>query len=194
MRTFVLGFIVAVIVLGAAIFCYIRFGFVDPRASIPVGSLEKKLAMPALDASVERRAPEVKNPLEANLANLVAGMKIYQASCAGCHGDIHQPHGAFGDALYPRAPQFLEDTPDMPENQNFYIVRHGIRFSGMPANEKTLNEQQTWEVVTFLSQIDKLPPQVTEQWKTLAAAAAQPDSSSQPSSPPPSSADRMHMQ
>lgn len=189
MRTFVLGLIVATVIIGVAGYCYIRFGFVDPRADIPVGTAESKLAMPALDASVDRRAPEVKNPVEVNDANLAAGMKIYQANCAGCHGDVHQPHGAFGTALYPRAPQFLEDAPDMADNQNFYIVRHGIRFSGMPASEKILNEQETWQVVTFLRQMDKLPPQVSQQWKALASAAAQAD----PSSQPPSSTDKMQM-
>jgi mono/diheme cytochrome c family protein len=189
MRAFILGLIVAVVVIGVAGYCYIRFGFVDPRADIPVGALESKLAMPALDASVDRRAPEVKNPMEVNEPNLVAGMKIYQSNCAGCHGDIHQPHGTFGTSLYPRAPQFLDDAPDMADNENFYIVRNGIRFSGMPASEKILSEQQTWQVVTFLSQIDKLPPQVSAQWKALADAAAQAD----PSSQPPSSTDKMQM-
>ncbi len=180
----------AALLIGAAAFCYIRFGFVDPRADIPVGALERSLAMPALDAAVDRRAPDVKNPLQANQANLTAGMKIYQTNCAGCHGDIHQPHGTFGDALYPRAPQFLEDAADMPDNQNFYIVKNGIRFSGMPANGKILNTQQIWQVTTFLSHMDKLPPEVSEQWKALAGASAQADSPAQPSS----SAERMRMQ
>src|ERR1700679_1584723 len=99
MRSFLLGFIGAIIVVGLGMFAYIRLGFVDPRADIPVGALESELAMPALDAAVDRRAPEAKNPVEANEANLVAGMKIYQTNCAGCHGDIHEPHATFGDSL-----------------------------------------------------------------------------------------------
>jgi mono/diheme cytochrome c family protein len=189
MRNFLLGFIAAVVLVGVAVFAYIRFGFVDPRADMPVGVLESKLAMPALDAAVDRRAPDVKNPLEANEANLAAGMKIYQTNCAGCHGDIHQPHSEFGDALYPHAPQFLEDAPDMPENQNFYIIQHGIRLSGMPANEKSLSGQQTWLVTTFLSHMDKLPQAVSDQWKALAGGAAQQDSTSHSSS----SMDKMDM-
>jgi mono/diheme cytochrome c family protein len=125
--------------------------------------------MPALDASVRRRAPEARNPIDATDVNLVAGMKVYQNSCAGCHGDIHQPHTVFGASFYPRAPQFMEDTPDMPENQNFYIIQHGIRLSGMPAWRSTLKDEEMWQVTTFLSHMDKLPPQVAEQWKAMAA-------------------------
>ena len=57
----------------------------------------------------------------------------------------------------------------MPENQNFYIVQHGIRLSGMPAWKETLSEQQTWQATTFLSHMDKLPVQVLDAWKTAAS-------------------------
>lgn len=88
MLKFLLGFAVAVVVVLAAGFSYVRFGFVDPRADIPVGWLERKIAMPALDAAVDRRAPEAHNPLQPADDNLIAGMKTYQANCASCHGDI----------------------------------------------------------------------------------------------------------
>ena len=46
----------------------------------------------------------------------------------------------------------------MADNQNFYIIQHGIRWTGMPAWNKTLNENQAWQMVTFLGHIEKLPP------------------------------------
>jgi len=170
MLKFLLGFAVAVVVVVTAGFCYVRFGFVDPRADLPVDWLESKIAMPALDAAVDRRAPETHNPLQPTDDNLTAGMKIYQSNCAGCHGDIQHSHAAFGDGFYPRAPQFVEDAPDMPENQNFYIVQHGIRLSGMPAWKGALSEQETWQVTTFLSHMEKLSPQVSVEWKKAAGS------------------------
>ena len=166
MLRFLIGFVTAVGLVLLALFCYVRFGFVDPRADLEPGSLETKLAMPALDASVERRAPEVKNPVQLNEENLLVGMKVYQAGCAGCHGDISHPHSAFGDSFYPRAPQFVEDAPDMPEKQNFFIIQHGVRLSGMPGWRTSLKESEMWQVTTFLSHMDKLPPQVLAAWKT----------------------------
>ena len=168
MLKFLLGFAVAVVVVLTAGFCYVRFGFVDPRADLPVDWLESRIAMPALDSAVDRRAPETHNPIQPTDANLIAGMKIYQSNCAGCHGDIQHSHSTFGDAFYPRAPQFVEDAADMPENQNFYIIQHGVRLSGMPAWKGGLSEQETWQVTTFLSQMEKLPPQVSAEWKTAA--------------------------
>ena len=178
MRKVFLGFVIAVVVVLGAGFLCVRFGLMDPRADIPVNSLERRIAMPSLDAAVDRRAPEVQNPVQPTDANLIAGMKVYQANCASCHGDIHHPHGMLADALYPRAPQFVEDTADMPENQNFYIIQHGIRLSGMPAWKQVLNEQEMWQVTAFLSHMDKLPPHVSDAWK--AAAGGSPKENTSP--------------
>jgi len=172
MRRFWLGFVVAVIVVVAAEYVYVRFGFLNPRADITENTVEKAVAMPALDASVDRRAPDVKNPIPPTDDNLTAGMRLFQTNCSSCHGDIHRPDGIFAEALYPRAPQFVKDAPDMPENQNFYIIQHGVRLSGMPAWDKILTQEQMWQLTTFLSHMDKLPPQVAGQWKQLAAAGS----------------------
>jgi thiosulfate dehydrogenase len=183
MIRFLTGFLTAVVLVLLVVFCYVRFGFVDPRADTEPGSLETKLAMPALDASVDRRAPDVKNPIQLNEENLLAGMKIYQSDCAGCHGDISHSHSPFGDSFYPRAPQFVEDAPDMPENQNFYIIQHGVRLSGMPGWKTSLKESEMWQVTTFLSNMDKLPPHVLAAWKTAAAepgAAVSADAGAKP--------------
>jgi thiosulfate dehydrogenase len=176
MRKFVVGFVVAIVVVFLAGFCYVRLGFFDPRADIAVGSLESKIAMPSLDAAIDRRAPQSQNPVQPTEANLTAGIKVYQANCASCHGDVGHPHGALAEALYPRAPQFVEDAPDMPENQNYYIIAHGIRLSGMPAWKQVLSEQEMWQVTTLLSHMDKLPPQVSDAWKAMAGGSLKAES------------------
>ena len=177
MRKYLLGFefglgfgvaVVAGVFVLLAVFIYVRFGFLDMRADIPVNPVEKAIAMPSLDASVGRRAPKVQDPISPTDANLTTGMNIYQSNCSMCHGDIDRPHGKFADVLYPLSPQFVEQAPDMPANQNFFIIQHGIRWTGMPAWKQSLSDQQMWQVTTFLSHMDKLPPQVSAQWKTIA--------------------------
>ncbi len=165
MRNFIIGFFVAVILLVGGMYAYVRQGHVDPRADIPVSSFEKNQAMAALDSSIDRRSPETKNPVAADEANLTAGIKLYQSNCSGCHGDITHAESPLSESFYPRAPQFMHDAPDMPENQNFYLIKHGIRWSGMPAWEHVMTDQQIWQVVTFLSHMDKLSAPMQEQWK-----------------------------
>ena len=71
----------------------------------------------------------------------------------------------------------------MPENQNFYIIQHGIRLSGMPAWKGTFSEQEIWQVTTFLSHMDKMSPQVATEWK-IASAGTQAAGSSPVASKP----------
>ena len=69
-------------------------------------------------------------------------------------------------ALYPPAPNLISDPPEDPEWHIFYAVRTGIRYTGMPAWEKTLSQQDIWKVTALLSHLNKLPPTVQEYWKT----------------------------
>ena len=63
----------------------------------------------------------------------------------------------------------MKRTPDMPDNQNFYITKHGVRLTGMPAWGKLYDDDKLWKVTTFLSHMDKLPPAVDQEWKNPAA-------------------------
>jgi len=114
----------------------------------------------------------MKNPISPTDENLIAGMRLYQTNCSSCHGDIQRPDGMFAEAFYPRAPQFVKDPPDMPENQNFYILQHGVRLSGMPAWNRILTKQEIWQLTTFLSHMDTLSPQIATQWKHAATPGA----------------------
>ena len=53
----------------------------------------------------------------------------------------------------------------MPENQNFYIIRHGIRWSGMPAWKNVLSDNDTWKLTALLSHLNKLPSAVQQEWQ-----------------------------
>jgi len=60
----------------------------------------------------------------------------------------------------------------MADNQTFYIVQHGIRWTGMPSWNKTLTENQTWQIVAFLGHIGKLPPAAQKELEPVQAPPA----------------------
>ncbi len=167
MRNFFLGIVVTLAVLAGGAYSYLRMGFLDLRADLHPSAFEKHQAMSFMDACTDRHAPDQKNPIQPTETNLLDGMKLYRDHCAMCHGAPDHPEKKFGHPFYPPAPQFMvmEDMPDMPENQNFYIIRHGVRWTGMPAWRNTLNDGEIWKLVTFLGHMDKLPPSVEEEWK-----------------------------
>lgn len=168
MRNFLIGFAAAIVLLVGGFYAYARLGFIDPRADVPVSSLEENQAMAILDSSIGRRAADTKNPVPADDANLTEGMKLYQSNCAACHGNINHAESSLADSFYPRAPQFQHDKPDMEENENFYLIKNGIRWSGMPAWKQSLTDWQIWQISAFLDHMDKLPASVEQQWRTVA--------------------------
>ncbi len=171
MKAFLFGVILTVFALIAGGYFLLKSGRVSFSADDEPSATEEHLAMSAVDASTERNAPEIKNPLAADEGNLVAGAKLYLDHCAGCHGVPTNPESQFGRSFNPAVPAFFKDAPDMPENQNFYIIQHGIRWSGMPAWKNTLNETQTWQLVTFLSNVQKLPPAARNELELTPGAA-----------------------
>ena len=163
MKGFLFGIILTLFVLAAGGYFLLKSGRVSFNADQEPSATEQHLAMAAVDASTERNAPEQKNPVPTDEADLVAGAHLYLNHCAGCHGLPSNPESQFGRSFNPPVPAFFKDPPDMPENQNFYIIQHGIRWTGMPAWSKTLNDGQIWQLVTFLSNVQKLPPAVLKE-------------------------------
>lgn len=174
MRGFIFGIVFTALVGVAGGFFYLKQGYMNFQADQKPSTMERKLALSAVDASTERHAPEVKNPSAPTEQNLTEGARLYMNHCAGCHGIPSNRATQFGKSFNPPVPQFFSDAPDMPENQNFYITQHGIRFSGMPAWGGTLSENQIWLLVTFMSNIEKLPPVALKELEPTGTAANAP--------------------
>jgi len=118
----------------------------------------------ALNASVARQAPRVQNPLSPSSEVLRAGLKVYRNGCSRCHGDFQKPSHWGTTAFYPRVPQFALNPPDKPDWQIFWIVKSGVRYSGMGAWDREISDEKIWQVVTFLSRLRNLPPDVQTDW------------------------------
>lgn len=177
MRNFVLGILFAIAVLLLTGIGLALLGFLPTRANTSPSKMESRLAMSALDSSVERHAPRVHNPLPPTDENLIDGMKIYTMNCAGCHGGIDRKPVAFGRSFYPPAPNLILVPDDDPEWHIYYIIHNGVRLAGMPAWDKTLSDADMWKVTAFLSRIEKLPPAVQEFWKKNSGASPPAESS-----------------
>jgi mono/diheme cytochrome c family protein len=132
------------------------------------------LAMSALDASMDRHAPRTTSPILPTDENLIDGMKIYTMNCALCHGTLDRKPSPLEKSFYPPPPQVILDPLDDPEWHLFYAIRTGVRYSGMPAWNKALGEQNIWKVTAFLSHVEKLPPAVQDYWKKAYGTVPQP--------------------
>ena len=168
LKGFVIGIVFTLAALAAAGYAVLRTGTIPAGADAGPLPFERWAAGTSLHATLVRDAPKGPNPVPLNEANLIAGIQLYAKNCAFCHGP------AQGDAAMtpiaqgenPGPPQLATETvTDDPESWTFWKIKNGIRWSGMPAWQGTLNDHQIWTIALFLKHIDKLPPAAQQVWQ-----------------------------
>jgi mono/diheme cytochrome c family protein len=65
---------------------------------------------------------------------------------------------AVGAALYPHPPNLAQQDPPDPRRA-FWVIKHGIKMSAMPAWEKSLDDAAIWEVVSFVRTMPGMTPE-----------------------------------
>ncbi len=167
-----IGVVLTVAVAAAALYLCVEFGLVPANADARPSRFEGWVARTSLHATLARDAKNLANPLPANDTVLLAGVKIYAADCAVCHGDATGRPTLVGYGLYQRGPTLgrygVEDDPD---GVIYWKVTHGIRFTGMPSFARTLSDTQRWQVSTFLKHMKALPPAARRAWRAVHVAA-----------------------
>jgi len=112
--------------------------------------------------SIETRLGSIKPQLQATPAMIEAGAKHYAALCAGCHLAPGQFKSDLRIGLYPHPPNLAQE--EMQESRRaFWIVKHGIKMSAMPAWGKTLDDDAIWDVVAFVRKMPNLTPEEYQQ-------------------------------
>src|SRR6202166_3446707 len=175
MGKFALGVVVTLLILILGGLGFAMLGFFPTAANVEPPHVERRLAMGAVDASMERHAPRITNPLTPTDPNLEDGMKLFTMNCALCHGSLDRKPAALAKSFYPPAPNLVSDPPDDPEWHIFYTIRTGVRYTGMPAWDKTLSEQDMWKIASLLSHFDKLPPAVQDYYQKTFGVSPQPE-------------------
>lgn len=164
-----LGIVAAILLLCVAALMILTLGFAPTTANAVPPRFEQQVATQALDVAIDKHAPHVANPYSVDDQSLIAGMRIYTMNCAVCHGALDAQPSTLEHSLYPPAPQLILKPLHDPEWRTFYIVRTGIRYTGMPAWESALTKQDMWRVTAFLSRVENLPPNVALYWHQLYA-------------------------
>ena len=134
MRNFILGVIITLLVLIVGGLVFALLGFVPTNADSTPPRIETRLANTALDASMDRHAPRLTNPVPPTDENLIEGMKIYTMNCSVCHGTLDNKPSPLEKSFYPPPPQIILDPMDDPE-WHIYLCRshrHSLfRHAGM---------------------------------------------------------------
>ena len=168
MRGFVIGVVVALLALAGGVFAISRFGLYPIGADNPPGSLERALASRAMDVYAEKHKPDGENPTALTAENLTEGAQDYEEHCAFCHGGAKAKISPMRDRFSPPVPQLINRIPHDDDAWLFWVTKHGVRMTGMPAWDTVMSDEEIWRVVAFIKHSDKLPPETEAAWHRLA--------------------------
>jgi mono/diheme cytochrome c family protein len=134
----------------------------------PVHTLLEK----GMHESVRFHARSVPAPPPASAARTARGAAVYRSYCVQCHGAPGVAQADFGKAMQPVPGPLVDAAARWQERELYWITRHGIKMSGMPAWEYHLPEADIWAVVAF---VEALPGLSASAYAALPVQPVQPE-------------------
>jgi mono/diheme cytochrome c family protein len=151
-------------VLIGAVSLAIYAGLYNIAADVPHTQPLYWLIETVRNQSVAVRARDVIVPNDLDDTNRISrGAGQYAEMCSSCHLAPGMKRTEISRGLYPRAPELRRSTELTPAEQ-FWIIKHGIKMTGMPAWGVTHDDELLWDVVAFVRKVPELTP---EQYQTL---------------------------
>src|SRR5713101_2324059 len=164
MRKILLGVVLTLTLLLSSAFVVTRLGLLPASADGMHSRVEARIMPAVLHASIVRHASGETNPVPLNEDNLKAGVDTYKAMCARCHSTPEGNASIYGQSFYPPAPQLPKGMAQYTDSQLFWLIKHGIRNTGMPAWGGMLSDEEIWQIVSLLKNSQDLTPSVETEW------------------------------
>ena len=156
----------AIVAAGAAGFVY--SGLYDISASDQHLALTYHAIRKAMERSVERRAKDIPVPPLGAPAQVERGLAIYRTHCVQCHGAPGVAPEPFALGLTPLATPLQRSGLERTPAELYWVIRYGIKMTGMPSWEFRMSEDDLWAVVAFLK---KLPYYSVPEYEALKSPA-----------------------
>jgi len=160
--------VVALLAASALAAAFTVSGVYDVGADTPHSKIVYSALETLRDKSIERHAGGIKVPADLNSPKRIqAGAGLYGEMCTGCHLGPGLEKTEISQGLYPSAPE-LARGDDLSAAEQFWVIKHGVKLSAMPAWGKTHNDDLIWDMVAFIRQLPKMK---TDQYKAAVASA-----------------------
>lgn len=162
------GIAVTVVVLlllaGAVIFIY--SGAYNIGADAPHTKLVFSMMQSLRDRSIDAHASGVRVPPLEDPELILKGAGQYSAMCTDCHLTPGKEDSELRAGLYPQPPNLSRVRVD--PQRAFWVIKHGVKMSAMPAWGATHEDPAIWSMVAFLQ---KLPGMTPAQYKDIVSRA-----------------------
>ncbi|UYG09238.1 c-type cytochrome [Halomonas sp. M4R1S46] len=152
------GIVLGLGLLGAGAMAYMHSGMYNVAASDDHLPLVESVLHSTMHASVSSRAEDIEVPDLDDPAMIRQGARAYEDLCTACHLKPGLDGTVLRAGLNPVPPRLAEPNHRSPAEQ-FWIIKHGIKMTGMPAWGETHDDAELWEMVAFLQRLPELSEQ-----------------------------------
>ncbi|WP_162917519.1 c-type cytochrome [Dongia deserti] len=156
---------VALLIFLAAIF--MASGVYNVAASERHFLVTNKLLAFTLQRSIETHSMFVEVPKQNEEDLVPLGANHFSSACALCHGSPTERRNAVVLRMLPTPPPLKEAATKWTPAQLFWIVKHGLKYTGMPAWPGAQRDDEVWAVVAFLR---RLPDMDRAEYRRLVRA------------------------
>jgi cytochrome c553 len=115
--------------------------------------------------SVHTYSRNIALPGDAMRSWVARGASHYESGCRPCHGSPISPRPPMVMRMTPHPPELPQRMARWDDRELFQIVKHGIKFTAMPAWAAPQRADEIWAMVTFLRALPRLTP---ESYRDLA--------------------------
>ncbi len=118
---------------------------------------ETSLANAAKDVVIPLEAGRMKNPLPETDEVVSQGQQVFVESCAICHGGDGRSQTSIGHHMDPPAMDLNSaHVQHWTDGELFWIIRNGVRLTGMPSWQSTISEDDTWKLARFIHSLPRI--------------------------------------
>lgn len=137
---------------------YIWLGLFDVAATTKHWPPTEWLLHFVMRRSVTARAPELAVPDLDQPGLILRGALYYASTCAACHGAPGQLASPIAQQLTPVPPGLYSASQDFSPSQLFWIIKHGVKLTAMPAWPAQERDDEIWAMVAFVRHLPTLTP------------------------------------
>ncbi len=176
MKTVISTLLIGLLLATAALLGLVYSGSISVAAVDEESGFTQWLLHTTYEQSVSSHATGIEPPADLDSPSMInRGAQNYQAMCTGCHTAPGEQPSVQSQGLNPHPPDLAELSDELTPGEAFWVIKNGVKMTGMPAFGPTHEDTELWALVAFLQHMHEASASEFEQVMNRATCQAPAD-------------------
>lgn len=163
-----LSVIATLVVLAVGGTAFVYSGIYNVAADDPHNPIVRWAFSTTMHRSFAVRGSEIQPPPSYGPQLVSDGARLYESSCRMCHGAPGAAREDAAEGMRPSPPEYGHLAEHWSPGEIFWIVKHGIKMTGMPAWGSVRSDEEMWAIAAFVKEIPNVTP---EEYRKLSGGS-----------------------